>query len=156
MTVLFEDIKVTEQTIADTFKDLSRRCQRGGGALKEQPGTVREIERRALGFLQGVSDRPAPLHLLLAILGDKQSIAYQILQEIGLQNELRLRAMNTLTNPPRRMRNRINELFAETEEFLPAATPQARTRVKEEVLVAPETSEVPASAERPVAAASQA
>lgn len=149
VTVLFEDIKVTEQTIADTFKDLSRRCQRGGGTLKEQPGTVKEIERRALGFLQGVSDRPAPLHLLLAILGDKQSIAYQILQEIGLQNELRLRAMNTLTNPPRRIRNRINELFAETEELLPAAVPQARIRVKEEVLVAPEASETSPVAEGP-------
>ena len=131
VTVLFEDLMITEDMVTDAFKELTRQHQRLGTTLKEPIGTVKALEQRALGFLQGPADGPAPLHLLLAILGDKHSIAYQLLQELKVLSELRLRAMNILTNPPRRIRNRVNELFDETSPVRPESAPRQQTKVLE-------------------------
>ncbi len=156
VTVLFEDLSISTALVTDTFKELKRRHQRGATPLREPAGMVREIEKRALGFLQGPADGPSPLHLLLAILSEKHSIAYQILQEMGVQSELRLRAMNILTNPPRRIHNRILELLEETTELQPERAPQTKTMVREQ-----ESSAGPPAAEEalpsvPAAAAPQA
>lgn len=137
VTVLFEDLAITTPLVTDTFKELRKRHQRANTPLKEPAGMVKEIEKRALGFLQGPSDGPSPLHLLLAILSEKHSIAYQILQEMGLQSELRLRAMNILTNPPRRIHSRILELLDETTEVEPERAPRTKTKVAEEPPIAP-------------------
>ncbi len=135
VTVLFEDLMLTEDMVTDTFKDLARQHQRNGSTFREPAGTVKELEQRALGFLQGPVDGPAPLHLLLAILGDKHSIAYQLLQELKVLSELRLRAMNILTNPPRRIRTRMNELFDETSPV--RAEKESAPRQQTKVLEAP-------------------
>jgi len=113
VTVLFEDLGLDERTVTAAYREIKRRGAREGGALIEPEGTIPAIEKRAGSFVQCQSGEIAPLHLLLAILSEKRSIAYQILEETGRLGELRLRAMNVLTNPPRRIRNRILELLQE-------------------------------------------
>ncbi len=114
VTVLFEDLGLDERTVTAAYREVKRCSAREGGTLIEPEETISAIEKRAGSFVQGQSDEIAPLHLLLAILSEKRSVAYRILEETGRLGELRLRAMNVLTNPPRRVRNRILELLQET------------------------------------------
>ncbi len=114
VTVLFEDLGLDERNITAAYRECKRRCSRSGVALTEPEGMISAIETRARSFVQGPSDEIAPLHLLLAIVSEKRSIAYQILEETGRIGDLRLRGMNVLTNPPRRVRSRILDLLEET------------------------------------------
>lgn len=114
VTVLFEDLDISERLITDIYKALKRRYLKEGTSLDEPEGILASIEARAATFLQNTHDEVAPLHLLLGMIGEKKSIAYHLLEETGRLGDLRLRAMSILTNPPRRVRNRIMELLEET------------------------------------------
>ena len=122
--MLLEDLRFDEDTVIGKVLELRQRIN---GILTEPPEVSRRIHERIDEVAKGCKSRRAnPLHMLVAIIGVKDSLAYAILNRTrGPIRELRMTALSYLTDGLPRRYSRAPVFTAPKPSIMPP-TPRKR------------------------------
>ncbi len=112
--VVFEQSGVSYRDVAEAYNAMVKMSRMAGSSLKEPVDTITSIETAAKKHVMNKGQKISTLHFLAAVTSTRNSIAYRILQKMGILTDIRLSAMKLLDEPTKKVKDRAQEMKQES------------------------------------------
>ena len=115
--VVFEQSGISYRDVAEAYNAMVKMSRMSGSSLKEPVDTITSIETAAKKHVMNKGQKISPLHFLAAVTSTRNSIAYRILQKMGILTDIRLSAMKLLDEPTKKVKERAQEMKQESTKI---------------------------------------
>jgi len=112
--VVFEQLGVSYRDVAEAYNAMVKMSRMSGSSLKEPVDTINSIETAAKKHVMNRGQKISTLHFLAAVTSTRNSIAYRILQKMGILTDIRLSAMKLIDEPTKKVKERAQEMKQES------------------------------------------
>jgi len=117
---IFESLNISYKEIAKTYNTMVKDARLSDSSIGEDNGTIALLEKTAKECRINTNQPVNPTHVLAAMTNLRNTIAYRILEKLGIVTQLRLAAMAQINDPAIKARNRAAEMQKESTKILPA------------------------------------
>lgn len=131
--VVFEQSDVSYRDVAEAYNAMVKMSRMSGSSLKEPVDTINSIETAAQKHVMNKGQKISPLHFLAAVTSTRNSIAYRILQKMGVLTDIRLSAMKLLDEPTKKVRDRAQEMKQESTKVGKVSPENIRTKQEKQI-----------------------
>ena len=117
---IFETLHISYQTVAKTYNSMLKSAKLSGVNITEKQGTVSKLEKAAESYCMNEGQPVNPTHFLVALTSTRETIAYRILEAMGVVTDLRTTAMSHIDAPTKKTQNRAGEMLQESTKVYPS------------------------------------
>lgn len=114
---IFENLHISYQDVAKTFNSMQKQ---GGSNIEEKPGIIGKLEEAAESCRMNDGQPVNPAHFLVALTSVRGTVAYRILETLGVVTGLRVAAMAHIDEPGKKAVNRAEEMKRESTKVYPS------------------------------------
>ncbi len=132
--IIFEEKGLSPKLISSTYREMQKQSLRAGSKLSEPVDIIPKLEQRSLSYIQN-NEQPSALHFLTAITSMRETIAYRLLNSIGLLTDIRLRSTSLLSIPLRGVKSKVDKLFEESTFVSDVKPKEKKSTVETEEVV---------------------
>ena len=120
-SAIFENLGISYQNIARTYNLMLKSAKLSGTNIEEKAGMIKQLEENAATYRSNEGQPVNPTHFLAAITNTRESIAYRILDKMGVRSDLRIAAMAHIDEPTKKVQNRADEMKQESTKVYPSS-----------------------------------
>ena len=124
---IIENLQISYQTIAKTYNSMMKDAKLSGIKIEEKKGAIKLLEKSAASYCPNPGQPVNPTHFLAALTSIRETIAYRILETMGVVTELRTSAMSHIDAPTKKAVNRANEMQQEATKVYPSFDTETRS-----------------------------
>ncbi len=117
---ILENLQISYQTVAKTYNSMVKDAKLSGQNIEERKDTVKLLEKSAESFCSNKGQPVNPTHFLAALTSTRGTIAYRILEAMGVVSDIRTSAMSHIDAPIKKALNRASEMQQESTKVYPA------------------------------------
>ena len=124
---IIENLQISYQTVAKTYNSMMKDAKLSGIKIEEKKGAIKLLEKSAASYCPNPGQPVNPTHFLAALTSIRETIAYRILETMGVVTELRTSAMSHIDAPTKKAVNRANEMQQEATKVYPSFDTETRS-----------------------------
>ena len=124
---ILENLQISYQTVAKTYNSMVKDAKLSGVNVEERKDTVKLLEKSAESFCSNKGQPVNPTHFLAALTSTRGTIAYRILETMGVVSDIRTSAMSHIDAPIKKAMNRANEMQHESTKVFPSLNTETRS-----------------------------
>ena len=111
---IFETLNISYQDVARTYNAMVKSAKLSDSLVAEAPETIKMLEQNARKCCMNGAQPVNPTHFLAAMTNLRNTIAYRILDKLGVTTNLRLAAFAHINEPTKKAQNRAEEMRRES------------------------------------------
>ena len=124
---ILENLQISYQAVAKTYNSMVKDAQLSGTNMDEKKGAIKLLEKSAASYCSNKGQPVNPTHFLAALTSIRDTVAYRILETLGVVSEIRTSAMAHIDAPAKKAVNRANEMQQESTKVYPSYGPETRS-----------------------------
>jgi len=123
---ILENLQISYQAVAKAYNAMLKDAKLSGTSLEEKKGVIKLLEKSAASYCSNPGQPVNPTHFLAALTSIRETIAYKILDTMGVVSMIRTSAMSHIDAPVKKAVNRANEMQQEATKVYPSYNTENR------------------------------
>lgn len=124
---ILENLQISYQVVAKTYNSMVKDAKLSGQSIEERKDTIKLLEKSAESFCSNKGQPVSPTHFLAALTSTRGTIAYRILETMGVVSDIRTSALSHIDAPTKKATNRANEMQQEATKVYPSFKTETRS-----------------------------
>ena len=124
---ILESLQISYQTVAKTYNSMVKDAKLSGQNIEERKDSIKLLEKSAESFCSNKGQPVNPTHFLAALTSTRGTIAYRILEAMGVVSDIRTSAMSHIDAPIKKALNRASEMQQEATKVFPSSRTETRS-----------------------------
>ncbi|MBO4698975.1 ATP-dependent Clp protease ATP-binding subunit [bacterium] len=124
---ILESLQISYQTVAKTYNSMLKDAKISGTSVEEKKGIIKLLEKSAASYCSNPGQPVNPTHFLAALTSIRETLAYRILDAMGVVSKIRTSALAHIDAPIKKATNRANEMQQESTKVYPSFKTETRS-----------------------------
>lgn len=117
---ILESLQISYKAVAKTYNSMLKDAKISGVSVEEKKGVIKLLEKSAASYCSNPGQPVNPTHFLAALTSTRETLAYRILDTMGVVSKIRTSALAHIDAPIKKATNRANEMQQESTKVYPS------------------------------------